>query len=124
MLIRIHGPRVHVYVRVKLLQHHPVAPALKQHPEGRGAGALADGRYNPARHEDVFGLTHLFHAPTQSTSVMLIPPLPLNGLDGDSPMIAGPAIATPATHRTIPARRPHRSSRERLPRSRHPHNPI
>src|SRR5215208_179464 len=73
VLVRVHGPGIHVYVRVEFLQHYPVAPRLEEHPERRGTGPLADGRHDAARNEDILGLNH--RAPNGRTSVMLLPPL-------------------------------------------------
>ena len=59
VLVRVHRPRVHVDVRVELLEHDPVAPALEQHPQRRSTRPLAYGRNHAARHEDILGLAHL-----------------------------------------------------------------
>ena len=55
VLVRAHGPRVDVDVRVELLEPHP-QPALLQDHADRGAGqSLAERAHDAARHEDVLG---------------------------------------------------------------------
>src|SRR5215217_1248720 len=76
VLVRVHSPGIYVYVRVELLQHHPVAPRLEEHPKRRSARPLADGRHDATRNEDILGLTtHRRHAPNGRTFVMPLPPL-------------------------------------------------
>src|SRR4029450_13641685 len=38
VLVRIHRPRVHVDVRIELLEYDPVTPALEEHAQRRRAG--------------------------------------------------------------------------------------
>src|SRR5215210_4473769 len=71
VLVRVHGPRVHVDVGVELLEHDPKAPALEQHPQRRRACSLAYGRNHAARHEDILGLAHLHpHRRTNVTPLL------------------------------------------------------
>ncbi len=54
VLVGAHGPRVHVDVRIHLLQRHAEAARLQQRPDRGRRQTLAQGRHDAAGHEDVF----------------------------------------------------------------------
>ncbi len=56
VLVRAHGARVHVQVRVQLLHEHLVAATLEQQRERCGGDSLTEGTDHAAGNEDVLGL--------------------------------------------------------------------
>src|SRR3990167_9517961 len=54
VLVGAHGARVHIDVRIKLLERHPQAAGLQQQPDGGAGDALAETRHDPAGHKNVF----------------------------------------------------------------------
>ena len=56
VLVRVHGPRVDVDVRVEFLDRHVKVPIGEQAPQGGAKDAFAEGGRNAAGDEDVLGL--------------------------------------------------------------------
>ncbi len=55
VLVRVHGPGVHVDVGIELQHGHPQPAGHQQSPHAGRGDALAQGRGHPAGHEDVLG---------------------------------------------------------------------
>src|SRR6185369_13938748 len=55
VLVGAHGPRIDVDVGIALHERHVEAVAFEQRAYGRRGQALAQGRDDAARHEDVLG---------------------------------------------------------------------
>ena len=54
VLVRAHGTRVHIDVRVKLLRGHLQPAALEQPAQRSGGDSLAESRYHAAGHKHIF----------------------------------------------------------------------
>ena len=54
VLERVHGPRVDVQIRVKLLHDDLDTPAGQEIPERRGSETFSEGRDNASGHKNVF----------------------------------------------------------------------
>ena len=54
VLVRAHGARVHIDVRVKLLRGHLQPAALEQPAQRSGGDSLAESRYHAAGHKHIF----------------------------------------------------------------------
>ena len=60
MLVRAHGSRIHVDIRVQLLCRHLQSSGLQQPPQGCCRNAFSQSRYYAAGHKDILGSFHFF----------------------------------------------------------------
>jgi len=63
VLKRVHGPGVHIDVRVQLLEGDPKPPGFQQGPNGRRRHSLAQRGQHPAGDENYLGLHTPFNIP-------------------------------------------------------------
>ena len=56
MLKRIHGARINIDIRIKLLNRHPQPSAFHQSTDGSSSQTFTQGRKNPTRDENEFWL--------------------------------------------------------------------
>ena len=58
VLVRAHGSRIHVDIRIQLLCSHLEPPGLEQPAEGGCRDSLAETGHNTAGHKNVFSHDH------------------------------------------------------------------
>src|SRR5262249_29823808 len=117
VLVGAHGPRVHIDVRIHLLQGHSEAACLQQRADRGRRQTLAEGRHDAAGHEDVFrGQTHppfAIHCRTYASSMARLASRPssrASRISARTRATAGPR-GTPSATTSSPLRDTTRGSR-------------